>query len=137
MQWNMNDHMHNKIIRKTIHNIQKQIIIMFHSKLEPVQKMHNVHVIQAVLKAWHTFLQNYQPTVPSLPSERKNSLPYYIPNHSIYNNLQDKSWYQPLRNRILFLNLQHIWNGCSGIIYSDLSIIQGINLFESRIFPAP
>ena len=49
------DHMHNKIIRKTIHNIQKQIIIMFHSKIEPVQKLHKFYAIQAMLQTGLAF----------------------------------------------------------------------------------
>ena len=33
----MNDHIHKRITSETIHAIQKQIIIIFHSKLEPVE----------------------------------------------------------------------------------------------------
>ena len=49
------DHMHNKIIKKTIHKTYRQIIIMFHSKIEPVQKLHKVYVIQAMLQTGLAF----------------------------------------------------------------------------------
>ena len=52
----MNDHICKRIIKETAHVVQKQIIIIFHSKIEPVEAA-RIHDIQNVFTKVPTFLQ--------------------------------------------------------------------------------
>ena len=71
----MNDHVLNKITRETIHAIQKQIIIILHSKLEPVIEATKGSCYIDVLtnhQAWLPKLPTYSPL---LPTERNSPDP--------------------------------------------------------------
>ena len=60
----MNDHILNRITRETIHAIQKQIIIILHSKLEPVHEAAKVHATQMCLQVIKHRSQNCQLAIP-------------------------------------------------------------------------
>ena len=61
----MNDHTCKRITRKTIHALQKQIIIIFHSKLEPVEAVRSLCYTDIFTIHPASFPKNCQPPLTS------------------------------------------------------------------------
>jgi len=82
----VNDHICKRITREIIHAIQKQIIIIFHSKLEPVKLQGALCYTDMFTIHPASFPKNYQPPLCVLQPLAGTSLIYLElgPLHNIY-----------------------------------------------------